>query len=348
MIMAEFTRRDFAKGITSALIVSGSSGLAEVRPSRPDFPTTLKLEKFWSAARSLGARAVVIKSGSRTLLSKGAVREPMRIASIRKSIISTLYGIAVDDEKMDLSLTLKQLGINDYQPLTDVESRATIRHLLQARSGVYIPTASETSAMKAKRPSRGQYLPGEHWYYNNWDFNVLGEIYQRITGKDLFMAVQKQIAKPLRWRDFDPYRHTRWSYDTDNPRFPAYQLKLSTRDLARFGQMFLRNNIVGKKNLISDAWIKESTRPYSVTGKDGWSSGYGYMWWLASNPSTDAAKNLPLDMFTAAGNGGRYVTVVPSRELVIAVQPNERSGKSPVELYTDKNAYTILLAGLLS
>lgn len=61
---------------------------------------------------------------------------------------------------------------------------------------------------------------GRHyWYYNNWDFNVLGELYQRQTGLGLFTALEHQITNPLGFQDFDLLRHARWSYDPAAPRF---------------------------------------------------------------------------------------------------------------------------------
>jgi hypothetical protein len=39
--------------------------------------------------------------------------------------------------------------------------------------------------MAARRPPRFSHKPGTFWYYNNWDFNSLGAIYEhaaRITG----------------------------------------------------------------------------------------------------------------------------------------------------------------------
>ena len=39
--------------------------------------------------------------------------------------------------------------------------------------------AAETPAMKAARPERGSHAPGTFWYYNNWDFNVLGTVFEK-------------------------------------------------------------------------------------------------------------------------------------------------------------------------
>ena len=271
----------------------------------------------------------------------------MRIASIRKSLLSALIGMAVAEGRMRLDATVSQLGVNDYTPLTDQERTATVRHLLQARSGVYLPTAAETQAMRAARPERGSHAPGTFWYYNNWDFNVLGEIYQRATGEGLFTALEHRLARPLGWRDFDPLRHTRWSYDAQSPRFPSYNIQMSARDMAQFGRLFLPRGRWEGNQLLPPEWVDESTQAHSLTGRPGFNSGYGYMWWVVPDDPTVDRRGLPAGTFTAAGNGGRYISVVPSLRLVVAVQPDEKRGEPPVPLYADANGYSDLLASLV-
>ncbi|HET7710404.1 MAG TPA: serine hydrolase [Thermoanaerobaculia bacterium] len=335
------TRRRFA------LMLAGGaaalhSGCATSRRSDP------RLESWRNKARGLGVRGVVVLRGEDTLLSDGDIATPMRIASIRKSLVSALFGIAVAEGRVKLDATLADLGIDDYTPLTPTERGATVRQLLTARSGVYLPTAAETQSMRAARPERGSHAPGTFWYYNNWDFNVLGEIYQRTTGESLFTALEHRLARPLGWRDFDPLRHAVWSYDRESPRFPAYNLQMSARDMALFGRLFLQRGRWNGRQLIPEQWVGESTQAHSITGRAGFNSGYGYMWWVVpDDPSVDR-RGLPVGTFTAAGNGGRYISVIPSLNLVVALQPDEKRGQPPVRLYAEPHGYTDLLAELIA
>jgi len=102
--------------------------------------------------------------------------------SIRKSFLSALYGVHVAKGNIDLDETMGELGIDDKPPLTQLEKQASVRDLLKARSGVYHPAAYETEAMKKARPKRGSHVPGTFYYYNNWDFNTLGAIFEKQTG----------------------------------------------------------------------------------------------------------------------------------------------------------------------
>ena len=333
------TRRDVLGGLGGAALVLPDAGHAQGR--RP--PASPQLTAFADAAEALGVGALVVANSAQTLLSRGPVDAPSRIASIRKSILSALFGMAVRDRRIDPGATVASLGIDDYTPLTAAEGRATVRQLLQARSGVYLPTAAETPQMRAQRPARGAHAPGTRFYYNNWDFNVLGEIYQRGTGEGLFTAFEHRLARPLGFQDFDALRHTRWTYDRANPRFPAYDIWLSARDLARFGSLYLRRGSWNGRQLISESWVRESVASYSATGGRGWWSGYGYMWWVAADDSGP-----PKGTFTAAGNGGRYVVVMPAADLVVAIQPGATEGDTPISLYQDQTRLNGLLQMLVA
>jgi hypothetical protein len=116
----------------------------------------------------------------------GDVTARTELHSCRKSFLSALIGIAVARNQIHLDDTLAKLGIDDYPPsLSPQEKQATVRDLLEARSGVYHPAAYETASMAAKRPDRGSHPPGTFWYYNNWDFNTLGGIYELATRQSI-------------------------------------------------------------------------------------------------------------------------------------------------------------------
>jgi CubicO group peptidase (beta-lactamase class C family) len=92
--------------------------------------------------------------------------------------------------------TLAELGIDDEPPvLTSVERQATILDLLRARSGVYHDAARETPAMRSRRPLRGSHAPGSLFYYNNWDFNVLGAVFQKLTLVRTYIAAAPEPVR---------------------------------------------------------------------------------------------------------------------------------------------------------
>ncbi len=72
-------------------------------------------------ARALDATAVYVLVEGNTLLDVGDTARPIRVHSVRKSLISALYGVAYDQGVVDLGATLGEVGIEDTPPLTDLE-----------------------------------------------------------------------------------------------------------------------------------------------------------------------------------------------------------------------------------
>ena len=95
------------------------------------------------------------------------------------------------------------MGIDDNEPsLTETEKQATVGDLIKARSGIYHPALYEHPIMKARRPERHSHAPGTFYYYNNWDFNALGTIFEQETGTKIFEEFDRRIAKSLQMEDF--------------------------------------------------------------------------------------------------------------------------------------------------
>lgn len=291
---------------------AGDSTLTPVPPGSPDslsrfFPpaegfSAEGLDQARAYAKSIGSTAVIVIHKGRLVAEWGDTTKKTSSHSVRKSLLSALYGLAVDRGMINLNETLGQMGLDDYPPrLTDLEKTATIRHLLMARSGVYHPAAAESKRMKELRPARWSHAPGEFFYYNNWDFNVLGTIFERKTDLSIGTAFEEWIARPIGMEDFN---RTDVRYATERASaYPAFPFYISARDLARFGLLFLNRGRWGNKQIIPESWVKESTTCHTCKANFG----YGYMWW--TYPDDDA--------YRAAGFGGQYILVSPSRQAVV-------------------------------
>lgn len=257
---------------------------------------------------SLKPTAVMVVHDGKVIASWGDVSRKVNVASVRKSLLSALYGIAIAERRIDLGSSLADLGIDDKHPaLTAAAKQATVRDLLMARSGIYHVAAYETADIRQKRPERGSHSPGTFWFYNNWDFNALGTIYRQQTGEDIFQSFAQRIAQPIGMEDFSARDGT---YSLENSSIhPAYPFKMSARDLARFGQLFLDGRRWEGRQVIPASWVKASTTAYSPTGRG--SMGYGYLWWTL-NPDV-FGHGAPL----ASGYGGQAIAIVPSKHLVV-------------------------------
>lgn len=256
--------------------VAGQADLPEITPEEAGWSS----EKLAAAAKyagELGYSALVMACDGKVFFTWGNIEKNYLCHSIRKPFLSALYGIYVDNEKFNLDLTLAELGVDDIPPaLSAEEKRATVRQLLQSRSGIYHEAAAEEPGMIKQRPARGGHAPGTFFYYNNWDFNVAGIIFKQLTGKDIFEQFKERIADPIGMQDFD-VAACAYEYEKEKSQHPAYAFRMSARDLARFGILYQQHGLWAGKRIIPENWITESTRTYSVVDST-LGAGFGYMW----------------------------------------------------------------------
>jgi len=280
--------------------------------------STEGLQEAYEFSQNMDTAALMIIYQGKVLYHWGNLTRKYWVHSCRKSFMSALYGIHVDEGTIDLSKTMADLDINDNPPsLSDLEKTATVQMLLQARSGIYHPAAAEAPSMKSARPERHSHAPGTFWYYNNWDFNVLGTIFEQETGTKIFENLKERIANPIGMEDFEV---SDGHYQLESLSIhPAYPFRMSARDMARFGLLFLNNGVWEGNRIISEDWIKESTTSYSDTETGG---GYGYMWWITGGL---VLSNLEEGSYFASGYRGHYIFIIPDMDVVVVHRVNTDS-----------------------
>ncbi|HEY6387073.1 MAG TPA: serine hydrolase, partial [Candidatus Acidoferrum sp.] len=240
----------------------------------------LSAAQQYAKTDSIHTSAVMVIQGGEIVDQWGNIDKKISSYSVRKSLLSALYGIYSAEGVIDINQTLEQLGIDDSpDPLTKEEKQARVVDLLRARSGVYHEAYMETDSMKKNRPARGSHPPGTFWYYNNWDFNVLGTILEKKTGLKIGDAFYERIAKPIGMQDFRPG-------DVDYIGGPlsihaAYPFEITARDLARFGLLYLRHGRWNNKQIVPEAWVEKSTHANEMVKSNGVDAGgYEYLWWV--------------------------------------------------------------------
>jgi CubicO group peptidase (beta-lactamase class C family) len=315
-------------------------GCVKVNPSidikKSPYGTALESENLLSASAKAEITryiegqtrfdACMVMKGDKVIYSYGDFNMPYNSASVRKSIFSALFGIAEEKGIINLDATMADLGIDDnVNPLTATEKTATVRYLLTARSGIYLPAVGESEGMKRRKPARGAFLPNEHFYYNNWDFNVLPMILEQETGKSLGTLIYEWLAIPLGMRDFVPTNVTyEYSNTTQHPQTRVY---ISAEDLARFSALYLTNGIWNNTQIIPSQWVYESTQKVSSEPQDAdlvehpFMEGYGYLWWIDDDEQT----------FWADGAGGHFCIIDRANDLAVILRNN--TGMSPGSLF---------------
>jgi len=242
--------------------------------------------------------------------------------SVTKSVTSALIGIAIDqgfiphvDVKVIDYFQHKSFDKNWH----DSKNEVTLKNWLTMRHGFlwdewnisYLESSNLNSQMNnAKDPIQFlldrpiSTIPGESFAYSTGVSFGIGRILQHATGMSVTGFMKQNLFEPLNITSFD-------TWQLDGQLHTGSGLYLTTRDMAKFGQLFLDKGKWQEQQVISESWITESTR--QLIDKGNW--GYGYQWWMTSYFVNDQK----LDTYYADGFGGQYIFVFPQIDTVIAI-----------------------------
>jgi CubicO group peptidase (beta-lactamase class C family) len=286
--------------------------------------SSARLQALRGWLQSLDTTAMLVSVGGRSLFEYGDLTHLSYLASVRKSVLAILYGKYVENGTIKLDKTLRELEFTDVGGLQSRELEATVEHLVTARSGIY-HLASNAGDSTDSAPPRNSQRAGSYYLYNNWDFNAAGAVFEKLTGRDIYDALESDLAKPIGMQDFNRARQ-RKSGDATRSQHMAYHIWLSTRDMARIGLLMLREGRwSGEQQVVSRDWTRRITSLVTPLNEmnppgmralgsgDRW--GYGYMWWVWDAPHSPGPF---AGAYTGMGAGGQYITVLPKLDLVIA------------------------------
>ncbi|WP_214000755.1 serine hydrolase [Arsukibacterium sp.] len=305
-----------------------------------------KLSELKQFLEQTGTSSMVLMRAGEVVFEYGDIHEKHTIHSIRKAMLNSLYGIYVERGVIDLNATLAELKIDDITPLNTTEKTATLRQLLQSRSGVYLPSAATSEGMLAAMPPRGAHKPGEQYVYNNWDFNVAGAIFEKLTGESIYTAFLREIAKPLGMQNYNGTYTTIdddtvisdlkvdgfYQYEADKSAFPAYHFRMSAYDMALYGQLYENFGVWRGQRILSRDWIVQSTTSYSVTNSY-MDFGYGMLWYVIN-----ANDKRPEQAFYHTGVGIHMLGVYPGSDLVFVHRVKTESDYE----FDQQNLYKII------
>lgn len=303
-----------------------------------------KLSNAKKLFESLESAAVMVVHRGHLIAGWGDTAQKFTAQSVRKALMNSLVGIAVEEGDLRLDATLEQLEIDDTKPvLTDSERRATLEDLLLSRSGIFHPALYEVGGWKRtrqviyedkQRRNDGTYDPGNYWVYNNWDFNAIGTILEQASGADIGPMFYDRIARRVEMEHFEP---SDVAYTTKESRAEiflgnwsehrAYVFDISTSDLARYGLLYLNCGVWDSVTVVPEAWVLKSIEGVDTSVgrlpdfRDTGFGDYGYLWQVDRDGSR---RYKYLDtrepFYMATGNRGHVLVVMPYLDLVIAHQ----------------------------
>jgi len=326
LVISLFLSAIFIHSCTGEIVDAGlinKNELEYISPESVGYSST-ELDEAKVFAETSGFDAVMALHDGKVIFSWGEITENYLLHSIRKPLLSSLYGIHVNYGNINLQETLEELNIDDIPPgLTDDEKQATVHDLIRSRSGVYHVAAAELAGVGwiENRPERGSHAPGTFFWYNNWDFNAAGTIFEQKTGTKIFEEFQYRIADPLGMQDFQA-ENCIYQYEYDKSEHPAYHIRMSCRDLARFGALYQKNGSWNGQQIIPAAWIQESTMAHSIEDST-YGTAYGYMWKVYPKGSPASQLIGGYEIYGHTGLGGvQTLMIIPELKLVVVERTN--------------------------
>lgn len=236
----------------------------------------------------------------------------INIHSCTKSIISALVGIAIDEGYIK-SVDQKILDFFPDRKIDNMSSEKqdiTIRNLLTMSAGLAVKHPDED--MKASNDWIQHVLdlkmserPGTKFNYSDATVHLLSAILQKATGVSTYEYANTHLFQPMGIEVL-------WPTDPQGVYYGFGEINMTPRDMAKFGYLYLNKGKWDGKQLVSENWVKESTKRQFETGKG---DDYGYLWWC------------PNIGFKATGLGEQVIEVIPMYNSVIVSTNGLNSGQ---------------------
>jgi len=235
------------------------------------------------------------------------------LQSVGRSWTSALIGIAIDKDYID-GVDQRVVDFFPERTFANLDPRKeamTLEDVLTMRTGLeWVEVDGAFQAME-KSPDWVQYIldkpmvepPGTRWNYCSICSHVLTAILQETTDINPRDFAEKYLFKPL------GISGVVWIADPDGIPLGAGGFRLTPRDMAKLGYLYLENGQWDGQQIISSDWVEKSTQTYAVVNEK---LGYGYHWVTVTSMAG----------YAASGGGGQIILVIPDSDLVIVTTAN--------------------------
>ncbi len=250
---------------------------------------------------------------------------PANLKSASKSVVSALVGLALAEGRLrgtDQPLA-ELLAPRDVRPLDAARRAITLGDLLSMRSGLGSTSIGNYGAWVSSRDwvryalARPVVAPAGHaggpMIYSTGNTHLLSAALTRATGQSLYAFYARALARPL------GVAPRPWPTDPRGLYFGGNEMRMTPREMARFGQLFLHRGLgppgtpAAGRRVLPAAWVDSSWAPRAVSDFSGFE--YGYGWWMRTARTAAGAHRV----YFAWGYGGQFVFVVPGLAAVAVV-----------------------------
>lgn len=291
---------DSGKLIQGSNISPGANSILVVRHGK------LVFERY-----SLGQQGPPTSSGPVAPNHQILPDEPQILYSATKSITSALIGIALNEGciKNLQDPVLPYFPDITPQNMSTRKTHITVEDVLTMQSGLeWTESDPDCDGLYGTYDSV-QYIldkpmvsePGTVWNYCTGNSTILTSMIYRTTGKTPDAYAREKLFGPLGITNFH------WDADGKGVNFGGSRLYLTSRDMAKFGYLYLKRGLWGGIQVIPASWVDTSTVKHTSAGAG---ADYGYHWWMWSGSYSG---------YMAGGALGQRIFVCPEKDLVLVV-----------------------------
>jgi len=304
-------------------------------------------------------RAVIIIHHGKIIVEEYApgFNRDMRLHgySMTKSVLAVLTGVLAHQGKVTCN---DRIFAPEWDKLFDPRRAITVDHLLRMTSGLefsewnqYKNPLSDINEMLFNQKDAAAFGadkslcrdPGEEWEYSSASTNIMS----RFIRKTVFPGDDRAYYLFPRREFFDKLgmRSALIELDPSGTYFMSVGMYATARDWARFGLFCLKDGVWEGQRMLPEGWMGYCTTPTTGSIKDSYGAGF----WL--NSQGFFSNNAPRDMYTALGYEDQYVTVIPSRDLVIVrmgfTEYNDNEGPLTRAIKWDQGYFSSLIVKAL-
>ena len=252
------------------------------------------------------------------------------LRSATKSFVSALTGIAIEKKYIKSKNEQVLNFFPEYVIQQDVAAKRkiTIENLLTNQSGLDCDVSDSKSVgnettmnnsddwvkftldlpMVDSAGGKGRYCSGNPI--------TLCSIIEKATQQPLADFAQQNLFGPLGIKNYV------WNFKPDKSSVETFcQLYLNSRDMAKFGLMYLNNGNWNGTQVVPTEWVEQSFAKHSVVqGLD-----YGYLWWSKYFD----VEGVRYYAKGAQGNGGQKIYIWEAQNMVTVITGGNYNTQSP-------------------
>lgn len=233
------------------------------------------------------------------------------LASVTKSVMTTLIAIAADQGQLELDRPMVSFFPDRTIANRDARKEAiTVRHLASMSSGLDCTAEYDEATLREMQasPDYVQFTldrpvvwePGAHFVYCSPGMHLLSASLQQATGMTALDFARQHLFEPL------GIRNVIWPADPQGFSHGWGDIYLHPHDMAKLGYLWLNQGQWEGRQLVSPEWVEDSVK---VQIKTGGNDDYGYGWWVTGEEGE----------YAAIGRGGQRIQVWPALNLMLVM-----------------------------